>query len=31
VEVDWGVATLTVEHVTALAPVNRVDKKGESR
>jgi DNA polymerase-3 subunit alpha/error-prone DNA polymerase len=31
VEVDWGAITLTVDHVTALAPVNRVDKKGESR
>jgi DNA polymerase III alpha subunit len=30
VEVDWGVTTLTVDHVAALAPVNRVDKKRES-
>ena len=30
VDVDWGAAILTVDHVTALAPVNRVDKKGES-
>ncbi len=29
VDVDWGAATLTVDHVTPLAPVNRVDKKGE--
>ncbi|RLC14489.1 MAG: DNA polymerase III subunit alpha, partial [Deltaproteobacteria bacterium] len=30
VEVDWGATTLTVDHVAALAPVNRVDKKRES-
>ena len=30
VEVDWGAVTLTVDHVAVLAPVNRVDKKGES-
>ena len=30
VEVDWGAATLTVDHVTALAPLNRVDKIEES-
>ena len=30
VETDWGAVTLTVDRVTALAPVNRVDKKGES-
>ena len=27
VETDWGAVTLTVDHVTALAPVNGVDKK----
>ena len=30
VEVDWGATTLTVDYVTALAPLNRVDKKEES-
>jgi len=30
VEVDWGAVTLTVDHVTALSPVNGVDKKEES-
>ncbi len=30
VELDWGAVTLTVDHVTALSPVNRVDKKRES-
>jgi DNA polymerase-3 subunit alpha/error-prone DNA polymerase len=25
VEVDWGAATLTVDHVTPLAPLSRVD------
>ena len=30
VEVDWGVVTLTVDHVAALSPLKRVDKKGES-
>jgi DNA-directed DNA polymerase III PolC len=29
VDVDWGAATLTVDHVEALSPLNRVDKKGE--